>query len=93
MAAAVIGFGVFGIVLDPRGEVLDERRQCFREMFDFAGQRAEVELKRRQLKMGWAIARNRRRVPIEAHGGESLANGPQVPDIGSRMVTGDQDQP
>ena len=90
MGAMVVGVGVVGIALEPRGVTLDQRRGRLGEMLEVLGQLAEIDLERRQggaEGFGGVLFGIGRRVPVEAHAGQVLADGPQVPHVHGRRRT------
>ena len=87
MTALVVGQSVVGFVLETRGIPIKQCRGRFGELFDLAGERAQVDLKWRQRSSCRCLVRIRGTVPIESHCGELLANGPQIPDMDSLIFT------
>ncbi len=96
MTAMVTGLGVSGIVLELRGVSFEERLWRLGEVLDVSGQRSIIDLERGQRRgrdFGRVVAGIGRRIPVEAHRGKMGADGPQVPDVHGRAVSGAHDQP
>ena len=86
----VVGIGVVGIALEPRGVSLDQFFRGLGELLEVLGQLAEIDLERRQEGRPWVggvVFGIGRRVPVEAHPGEVLADGAQVPHVHGRSRT------
>ena len=96
MTAMVKRVGVGGIVFESRGVLLEESLGRIRVVLDVSGQRSIIDLERRQRRgrrVGRVVAGVGRRVPVEAHRGEPGADGPQVPDVHGRAISGADHQP
>jgi hypothetical protein len=94
MTAMVVSLDVDGCRQNPSRVFRSDRLRGLGEMFDLPGQRAEIDLMRRQ----WGDSRDRLfigwRIPVESHRNQSAANATQVPDMDGwllRMVSANLD--
>ena len=90
--AMVVGIGVVGIALESRGVTLEPFCGGLGELLEMSGQRAEIDLERRQggrRVAGGVVFGIGRRVPVEAHPGEVLADA----SAGPRRARPETDDP